>query len=74
MNSNTAAGDAKSGMTTCQALCHNHMCCVEQEEEYSCKNDVTRACAVYAGCVALIYSSVFTDDRASAHQGCDAEK
>ena len=25
---------AKSGMATCQALCHNHMCCVEQEEEY----------------------------------------
>ena len=54
MSSTTAAGDAKSGMATCQALCHTHMCCVEQEEEYSCKNDVTRACAVYAGCVALI--------------------
>ena len=42
MSSNTAAGDAKSGMATCQDLCHNHMCCVEQDEEYSCKNDVTR--------------------------------
>jgi hypothetical protein len=54
LSSITAAGDAKSGMATCQDLCHNHMCCVEQEEEYSCKNDVTRDCAVYAGCVALI--------------------
>ena len=54
MSSNTAAGDAKSGMAMCQDLCHNHMCCVEQEEEYSCKNDVTRDCALYAGCVALI--------------------
>ena len=32
-------------------------CCVEQEEEYSCKNDVTRDCAVYAGCVVLIDDS-----------------
>lgn len=47
--------DAKSGMATCQELCHNNiMCCVEQDEEYSCKNDATRDCAVYAGCVALI--------------------
>ena len=44
----------QSGVATCQDLCHNHMCCVEQDEEYSCKNDVTRDCAVFAGCVALI--------------------
>jgi len=51
--------DTKSGMATCQELCHNHMCCVVEEEEeeegeYSCKDDVTMDCAVYAGCVALI--------------------
>jgi|SaaInl74LU_5_DNA_1037368.scaffolds.fasta_scaffold23090_2 hypothetical protein len=40
--------------STCQELCHNHMCCVEQDDEYSCKNDVAEDCAVYAGCVALI--------------------
>mmetsp|Transcript_18355 Transcript_18355/g.27412 ORF Transcript_18355/g.27412 Transcript_18355/m.27412 type:complete len:339 (+) Transcript_18355:116-1132(+) len=46
--------DARSWMSSCQELCHNHMCCVEQDDEYSCKNDVTKDCAVYAGCVALI--------------------
>ena len=46
--------DARSGISTCQALCHNHMCCVEQDDEYSCKNDVTKDCGVYAGCMTLI--------------------
>jgi len=46
--------DARSGMSSCQELCHNHMCCVEQDDEYSCKNDIMKDCAVYAGCVALI--------------------
>ena len=46
--------DTKSGISACQELCHNHMCCVEEEEEYSCMYDVTMDCAVYAGCVALI--------------------
>ena len=49
-----------SGMSNCQNLCHDHMCCVEQDDvdnEYSCKSDVTRDCAVYAGCVALIDDS-----------------
>jgi hypothetical protein len=54
----TIACGGDSGMSNCQNLCHDHMCCVEQEEEeYSCKNDVTRDCAVYAGCVALIDDS-----------------
>ena len=44
-------------MSNCQHLCREHMCCVEQEEKYSCKNDVTRDCAVYAGCVVLIDDS-----------------
>jgi len=35
-------------------LCSQHMCCVEQDDEYSCKSDVTKDCAVYAGCVVLI--------------------
>lgn len=46
--------DARSGMSSCQELCHNHMCCVEQDDEYSCKNDVTKDCGVYAGCMTLI--------------------
>jgi hypothetical protein len=53
--------DARSGMSTCKELCHNHMCCVEQDDEYSCKNDVTKDCAVYAGCVALIDDNLWLD-------------
>ena len=44
-------------MSTCQTLCHHHICCVEQDDEYSCKDDVEKDCAVYAGCVALIDDS-----------------
>eukprot|EP00984_Skeletonema_dohrnii_P033119 scaffold28620_cov94-Skeletonema_dohrnii-CCMP3373.AAC.3 len=40
--------------SSCQVLCHNHMCCVEQDDEYSCKSDVMKDCGVYAGCMALI--------------------
>lgn len=49
-----------SSMSNCQNLCQDHMCCVEQDDddnEYSCKSDVTRDCAVYAGCVVLIDDS-----------------
>ena len=30
---------------------------LEQDDEYSCKDDVEKDCAVYAGCVALIDDS-----------------
>ncbi|KAK1733190.1 hypothetical protein QTG54_016167 [Skeletonema marinoi] len=40
--------------SSCQELCHNHMCCVEQNDEYSCKDDVMKDCGVYAGCMVLI--------------------
>ena len=53
----TIACGGDSSMSNCQHLCREHMCCVEQEEEYSCKNDETRDCAVYAGCVVLIDDS-----------------
>jgi len=45
---------SSTGTSSCQELCHNHMCCVEQDDEYSCKNDAADDCGVYAGCVALI--------------------
>jgi len=45
---------SSTGASSCQELCHNHMCCVKQDDEYSCKNDVAEDCGVYAGCVALI--------------------
>lgn len=43
-----------SSVTNCQQLCHQHICCVEQDDEYSCRNDAEKDCAVYAGCVVLI--------------------
>jgi len=50
---------SSTGASSCQELCHNHMCCVEQDDEYSCKGDVAENCGVYAGCVALIDDSFF---------------
>ncbi|KAL7542482.1 hypothetical protein ACHAXR_013132 [Thalassiosira sp. AJA248-18] len=42
-------------MSECQELCFEsgHMCCFESGE-YSCENDEGKACAVYAGCEALV--------------------
>lgn len=40
-------------MSGCQKLCHSSMCCFE-EGEYSCEDDESKDCAVYAGCEALI--------------------
>jgi len=45
---------SSTGTSSCQELCHNHMCCVEEDDEYSCKSDVTKDCGVYAGCMVLI--------------------
>ena len=52
---NSISGKGRGGMmSTCQSLCHNNICCFEDDEEYSCKDDVTKDCGVYAGCVVLI--------------------
>jgi len=40
-------------MSVCQHLCHGSMCCFETDE-YGCQDDVSKDCAVYAGCEALI--------------------
>lgn len=40
-------------MTQCQHLCSKNMCCFESGE-YSCENDESKDCAVYAGCEALV--------------------
>jgi len=47
-----ACGDLST--SSCVKLCSQHMCCVEEDDEYSCKSDVTKDCPVYAGCVVLI--------------------
>jgi len=51
-----------STSSSCQELCHEHMCCVEQDEEYSCKKDKAMDCAVYAGCEALIKDDLWLQD------------
>ena len=43
----------------CRMLCHDNLCCFEEETrssggELSCANDESKACAVYAGCRALV--------------------
>jgi len=38
----------------CQTLCHGSMCCFENDDEYGCQDDLSKDCAVYAGCEALI--------------------
>jgi len=40
-------------MSECQQLCHSKMCCFE-EGDYSCEDDESKECAVYAGCDALV--------------------
>ena len=40
-------------MSVCQHLCHGSMCCFETDE-YGCQDDVSKDCAVYAGCEALV--------------------
>ena len=40
-------------MSACQKLCHSKLCCFENDE-YSCKDDESKECAVYAGCDALV--------------------
>ena len=37
----------------CQQLCHSKLCCFESGE-YSCEEDESKDCAVYAGCEALV--------------------
>ena len=46
-----------SSRFACQTLCNDHMCCFEEDEEYSCEDDVTKDCGVYAGCMTLIDES-----------------
>ena len=42
-------------MKECQSLCHSRMCCFEESgSDYSCQLDMSKDCAVYAGCEALV--------------------
>ena len=57
--SSDSTATAGTGTPSCQKLCQNHMCCVILDEEYSCKNDEKKSCAVYAGCEALIKDNLW---------------
>ena len=52
----TACGDTNlnKDKSECQTLCHGSMCCFENDDEYGCQDDLSKDCAVYAGCEALI--------------------
>jgi len=39
-------------LSDCQKLCHSNMCCFEKGQ-YSCEDDESKDCAVYAGCEGL---------------------
>mmetsp|Transcript_6623 Transcript_6623/g.10835 ORF Transcript_6623/g.10835 Transcript_6623/m.10835 type:complete len:257 (-) Transcript_6623:30-800(-) len=39
--------------SVCQQLCYSKLCCF-QSGDYSCEEDVSKDCAVYAGCEALV--------------------
>jgi len=54
-----STGTGGTGMSSCQELCENHMCCVVEDEEYSCKNDENKDCGVYAGCEVLIKDNLW---------------
>jgi hypothetical protein len=38
----------------CRMLCHDSLCCFEESAEDNCEDDESKACAVYAGCQALV--------------------
>ena len=49
-------------MTECQNLCHDKLCCFDTVRKYNCENDENKACAVFAGCEALIDGALLYED------------
>jgi len=43
-----------SDMTKCQKLCHNMLCCFDEEEQYNCASAKGEECLVHAACEALV--------------------
>eukprot|EP00804_Cyclotella_cryptica_P003905 CCRYP_016100-RA/>CCRYP_016100-RA protein AED:0.31 eAED:0.31 QI:141/1/1/1/1/1/2/149/244 len=54
-------GRLNEDMSDCQKLCHSSMCCFDSGE-YNCKEDESKACAVFAGCEALIDGAMLYED------------
>ncbi|KAL7456144.1 hypothetical protein ACHAWC_009494 [Mediolabrus comicus] len=42
------------GREECQSLCHEHMCCFNDENNFGCANNSEKMCAAYAGCESLV--------------------
>ena len=42
-----------NNISECQKLCTSHLCCFETDE-YGCQDDISKDCAVYAACEALV--------------------
>lgn len=47
--------DTETGREECQSLCHQHMCCFN-EDNFGCSDKPEKMCAAYAGCEALVVS------------------
>ena len=48
--------ETETGREECQSLCHQHMCCFNDEDNFGCSDKPEKMCAAYAGCESLIVS------------------
>ena len=48
--------DTMIGREECQSLCHQHMCCFNDEDNFGCSDKPEKMCAAYAGCESLVVS------------------
>jgi len=46
--------DTETGREECQSLCHQHMCCFDDENDFGCSDNPEKMCAAYAGCESLV--------------------
>ena len=46
--------DTEPGREECQSLCHQHMCCFNDETNFGCASNLEKICPAYAGCESLI--------------------
>ena len=47
--------ESSDGRHKCQHICRDHLCCFDSDEDgFSCQDDPSKICSVYAGCVTLV--------------------
>ena len=54
-------GRLDEDMSDCQNLCHGKLCCFDSGK-YNCDKDESKACAVFAGCEALVDGALLYED------------